>query len=50
MRWIAWRIIAPLARAFGINLNWIFDPWVSWQRREPFRIRRATDLAVFRLP
>ncbi|WP_273542489.1 hypothetical protein [Szabonella alba] len=40
MSWIAWRIIAPVARALGINLNWIFDPWFPWQRRKPFWIGR----------
>ena len=41
MSWIAFRIIAPLVHTLGINLNWIFDPFCAWQRREPVRLKKV---------
>lgn len=31
-------VLARLAIAYGINLNWVFDPVTTWKRREPFHL------------
>jgi hypothetical protein len=32
-------MVARLAVALGVNLNWVFDPGQAWKLREPFWLR-----------
>ena len=33
-------IVARMAVALGLNLNWVFDPVWAWKRRERLQLAR----------